>query len=85
LSEAEPDGLNDRWDGSADRWWDDLDAALLACLEAKGAMAPHDLGHHLGLSESAAASLVCLLALEGRVRISLVEAAGGRATDTRAA
>jgi hypothetical protein len=84
LSEAEPDGLHDPW-AAADRWWDDLDAAVLACLATKGAMAPHDLGHHLGLSESAAASLVCLLALEGRVRICLVEPVTSRAVDTRAA
>jgi hypothetical protein len=84
LSETEPDGLLGSW-AESDRWWDDLDAAVLACLQAKGAMAPHDLGHHLGLSESAAASLVCLLALEGRVRICLVEPATSRAIDTRAA
>lgn len=84
MSEAERDGLHDPSAGS-DRWWDDLDDAVLACLAAKGAMAPHDLGHHLGLSESATSSLVCLLALEGRVRICLVEPATSRAVDTRAA
>jgi hypothetical protein len=65
-------------------WWDDLDAAVMACLESNGAMAPDQIGHHLGLSESAAASLVCLLAVQGRVRICLVEPARVRAAGTRA-
>ena len=84
MSETEPNGLLGPW-AATDRWWDDLDAAALECLQAKGAMAPHDVGQHLGLSESAAASLLCLLALEGRVRICLVEPATNRAVDTRAA
>jgi hypothetical protein len=66
-------------------WWDDLDVAVIACLEAQGAMAPHQIGDHLGLSESAAASLVCLLAMEGRIRIRLVEPVSTRAADTHAA
>jgi len=66
-------------------WWEDLDAAVIACLEAKGALAPHEVGRHVGLSESAAASLLCLLALEGKVRICLVEHAVTRAVDARAA
>lgn len=56
-----------------DEWWGELDGAVIACLQAHGAMAPRDLGRRLGLSEPAAASLVCLLALEGKVRICLVE------------
>lgn len=84
MSETDPDGLLGPW-ATSDRWWDDLDAAALECLQAKGAMAPHDVGQHLGLSESAAASLLCLLALEGRVRICLVEPATDRAVGTRAA
>jgi hypothetical protein len=84
LSETEPDGLLGPW-AASDPWWDDLDGAVLACLQAKGAMAPHEVGQHLGLSESAAASLLCLLALEGRVRICLVEPTTHRAVETRAA
>jgi hypothetical protein len=75
----------DEQDASPDPWWDDLDAAVMACLGAKGAMAPHEVGRQLGMSESAAASLLCLLALEGRVRICLVEPWAARAADTRAA
>jgi hypothetical protein len=66
-------------------WWGDLDTAVMACLEAKGAMAPHEVGRHVGLSESAAASLLCLLAMEGKVRICLVEHAIARSAETRAA
>jgi hypothetical protein len=70
---------------SAGPWWDDLDAAALACLQAKGAMAPCEVGRLLGLSEAAAASLLCLLALEGRVRICLVEPAAAPSTHTHVA
>lgn len=59
--------------GPPDEWWGGLDAAVMACLKANGAMAPHEVGRRLGLSEPAAASLLCLLALEGKVRIRLVE------------
>ena len=56
-----------------DGWWDDLDIAVMACLNTNGAMAPDELGRHLGLSESATVSLLCLLVMEGKVRICLVE------------
>lgn len=81
---ANPLSLNEA-DAPDEVWWDDLDVAVIACLEASGAMAPHQIGDHLGLSESAAASLVCLLAMQGRVRICLVEPASTRAADTHAA
>ncbi|MGH7391295.1 MAG: AsnC family protein [Candidatus Rokuibacteriota bacterium] len=70
---------------SPDAWWDELDAAVMACLETNGAMAPHEVGRHLGLSEAAAVSLLCLLAFEGKVRICLVEHGSARSADTRAA
>jgi len=70
----------------SDGWWGELDVAVMACLEASGAMAPQEVGRRLGLSESAAASLLCLLALEGKVRICLVEhGTAARSADTRAA
>ena len=65
----------DQRDVPPEPWWDDVDAAVLALLETTGAIAPHDVGHHLGLSESAATSLLCLLAQAGKVRICLVETA----------
>ena len=75
----------DEPDAAVEPWWEDLDAAVIACLAAKGALAPHEVGRHVGLSEPAAASLLCLLALEGKVRICLVEPAVARAADARAA
>ena len=58
-----------------DGWWDDLDIAVMACVRTNGVMAPAEVGRHLGLSESAVASLLCLLVMEGKVRICLVEPA----------
>ena len=66
-------------------WWDDLDAAVLAFLEANGAIAPQEVGRHLGLSESAATSVLCLLAQAGKVRICLVEPVALRAAGAHAA
>lgn len=63
----------DECDVPPEPWWDDLDGAVLAYLKAKGAIAPHQVGRHFGLSESAATSLLCMLAIEGKVRICLVE------------
>lgn len=58
---------------TVDEWWSDLDDELLATLGAGGAMTPAELGGRLGISESAVASLLAMLATEGRVRIRLVE------------
>jgi len=63
----------DECDVAPESWWDDLDAAVLAYVKAKGAIAPHQVGSHFGISESAATSLLCLLVTEGKVRICLVE------------
>lgn len=71
----------DERDVPPEPWWDDLDAAVLALLKTKGAIAPHEVGRHLGLSESAATSLLCLLAQAGKVRICLVENAAACAAD----
>ena len=75
----------DEPEAALEPWWGDLDAAVMACLEAKGALAPHEVGRHVGLSESAAASLLCLLALEGKVWICLVEHVVARSAEPRAA
>jgi len=53
-------------------WWDDLDASILAAL-ADGGKSPRELGDKLGLSEQSMTSLVSMLAMQGRVRISQVE------------
>jgi hypothetical protein len=36
-------------------------------------MSPNELGKRLGVSETTAVSLICLLAQEGRVAIRLIE------------
>lgn len=58
----------------SDDWWD-LDAAVLAAL-ASGAKSPAEIGQSVGISESSAASLVAMLAQNGKIRIRLVELAG---------
>jgi hypothetical protein len=55
-------------------WWNDLDSDLLRCVDARGVVTPAEIGHKLGVSENAAASLLALLAAEGKVRIVAVEA-----------
>ncbi len=62
-------------DGAAETWWDGLDREVLDCLIERGPMAPGEIGCVLGMSEDAAASILSLLAQEGRVRIRLVDLA----------
>ena len=54
-------------------WWSDLDREIRDCLDRHGAMTPGEIGDKLGVSEKAAASLLSMLASEGKVRIALVE------------
>ena len=54
-------------------WWDDLESEILATLRSDGPVEPAQLGRRLGISEDAAASLVSMLAREGKVRIRLVD------------
>lgn len=56
-----------------DGWWNEIDREVRECLERHGAMSPAELGRHLRMSEGAAASLLSLLAREGKVRIARVE------------
>jgi len=56
-------------------WWSEIDGEVLAQLEDGRPISPADLGHRLGLSEAAAASLLCGLASAGKIRIRLVERA----------
>ncbi len=72
-SPAGPDGM--------DHWWDDVDGAVLGCLAERGSMSPGELCGHLGMSERAVVSLLCLLASEGRIRICLVEHVDATARD----
>jgi predicted transcriptional regulator len=53
-------------------FWADLNRDILNCL-AMGPVSPGEIGRRLGISEGAAASCLSLLAVEGRIRICLVE------------
>ena len=62
-------------DAAATRgWWADLEDEALACLEARG-LSAGELGHKLGMSEGSVASVIAMLAADGRVRLSLIERA----------
>jgi biotin operon repressor len=53
--------------------WDLLDAEVLDCLACGRPLSPEEIGDKLGMSAAAAASLVTMLARDGRVRITAVE------------
>lgn len=48
--------------------WTEIDEAVMQCLAA-GMAAPAEIGEQLGMSEAAAASVLAMLAAEGKVRI----------------
>ena len=56
-----------------DSWWNEIDDQVQACLERYGAMAPAEIARQLGLSEGAVASVLSMLAQEGKLRIARVE------------
>jgi hypothetical protein len=56
-----------------DGWWAEIEGQVQLCLERNGRMSPAELGRHLGLTESAVASVLSLLAHEGKLRIAQVE------------
>ena len=56
-----------------ENFWANTDAAILKCLRDEGAMSPADLADRLGISAGESTSLVCLLAMQGRVKVRLVE------------
>jgi hypothetical protein len=56
-------------------WWADLEEEALACLAPHGLSAA-ELGAKLGMSEASTASLIAMLAREGRVRLVCVERKG---------
>jgi len=57
-----------------EKWWSELDDAVLACLGEPGGVSPEEIGRRLGMSEAAAVSVLGMLAQVGRVRIARVEA-----------
>ena len=54
-------------------WWNEIDDQVQGCLERQGAMAPAEIARQLGLSEGAVASVLSMLAQEGKLRIARVE------------
>ena len=58
--------------------WAELDDEIVGCLARHGALSPGELARHLAIPESAAISLLCLLAQQGRVTIRAVELAAER-------
>lgn len=60
-------------------WWTELDGAILDVLSNGRTVAPADIARRLGMSEDAIASLLALLAQEGKVRVCLVASRTRRA------
>jgi DNA-binding Lrp family transcriptional regulator len=56
-----------------DDWWADVERDVLACLDGGGTTSMANIARRLEISEDAAASLVAILAREGKRRISAVE------------
>ena len=56
-----------------DGWWSEIDEEVRACLRRHGPLAPAEIARMLNLSEGAAASVLSLLAQEGKLRIAQVE------------
>ena len=59
-----------------DDWWDELDGAVLDCLTLRGASSPEEIGRAVGLSASSVGSVLAMLAVTGKVRITRVELTG---------
>ena len=62
----------------SDDFWGDLDASVLGYLSERGGASPDEVGRAVGLSPSAAASMLAMLVNEGKVRIIRVEAGAPR-------
>ena len=56
-----------------DGWWNEIDRDVRAILERSGPMSPRDIARQLRLSEGAIASVLAMLAQEGKLRINQVE------------
>ncbi len=56
-----------------DEWWGDLDKEVLGYLAMTRRATTVEIADKLGVSEASASSLLALLAVSGKVRISLVE------------
>jgi predicted ArsR family transcriptional regulator len=61
-----------------DRWWTEIEAAVRDALHERDELSVTDVAARLGVSESAAASLLGVLAADGRIRIVTVAGPAGR-------
>ena len=60
---------------SGEDFWSLLDGEVLDCLACGRPLSPEEVGAKLGMSAEAAASIITMLARDGRVRITAVELA----------
>ena len=60
-----------------DGWWTEIEASVGAALQQHGEMSVAEVAVSLGVSESAAASLLQVLAAAGGVRIVRIAAPNG--------
>lgn len=58
--------------------WFEIEREIDEWLRVRGECTAAELGKHLGMSEAAAVSLICLLATEGKLRVCGVAAAAAR-------
>jgi hypothetical protein len=56
-----------------DGWWTEIDRDVRACVERFGPMSPGEIARLLQLSEGAVASVLSMLAQEGKLRIAQVD------------
>jgi DNA-binding Lrp family transcriptional regulator len=56
-----------------DGWWNEIDDDVHAILERSGPTSPRDIARQLRLSEGAVASVLAMLAQEGKLRIQQVD------------
>jgi predicted ArsR family transcriptional regulator len=54
-----------------DGWWDEIEREIQECVERHGSLTTSELGRHLRMSESAAASILQVLAPRGNVQIDV--------------
>lgn len=73
MAAGEPGRGGSRFDARPDHWWADVDRDVLCCFDTDGPVSVDTLAHRLGIPERAAASLVAMLACEGKIHIRLVE------------
>ena len=54
-----------------DGWWDEIEREIQECVERHGPLTTSELARHLRMSESAAASVLRVLAPRGHVQINV--------------